>query len=332
MRLTEIPPSHTPHPTQDRALAHVKLMASLQVNASSAFTFTSSVLRCVSCNLPLSTYAHILCHTHALCQYIVTSTPPAQTARCAAPCLAGGVIITNALAQAAQRAADDIAAISTRARPPVADAIAAAADVSLDSDVDWSKFAVLKESVAYSRYLQVRATSLLLKSSPNLHSFPSGPKRACSNYVTPRRCSQVNSRSIRYPDGSTHDFDVCVKRQPKATAGTASDASAACGLFVCVLPYFSADRTVTLIRCDLFGATHQSPAPIILTAHSHREFAQGPVSPLISCCVGGVDLSKHAGDAPLPPSSFNQKNNEDTQRLLQTLPPPPPQKCVKKRT
>ena len=85
--------------------------------------------------------------------------PPAQAARCAPPCLAGGAIITNALAQAAQRAADDIAAISTRVRPPVADAIAAAADVSLDSDVDWSKFAVLKENVAYSRYLQVRATS-----------------------------------------------------------------------------------------------------------------------------------------------------------------------------
>ncbi len=58
--------------------------------------------------------------------------------------------------QAAQRAADDIAAIPTRFRPPVADAAAVAADVSLKSDVDWSKFTVLKESVAHSRYLQVR--------------------------------------------------------------------------------------------------------------------------------------------------------------------------------
>jgi hypothetical protein len=57
---------------------------------------------------------------------------------------------------------------------------------------------------------------------------------------------QVNSRTIQYPDGSKHDFDVCVKRQPSSAA--AVDQAAACGLFVCVLPYFSADASVILIR------------------------------------------------------------------------------------
>jgi hypothetical protein len=33
----------------------------------------------------------------------------------------------------------------------------------------------------------------------------------------------------------------------------------------------------------------------LLLNHPGREFAQGPVLPLISCCVGGVDPSKHAG-------------------------------------
>jgi hypothetical protein len=151
--------------------------------------------------------------------------------------------------QAAQRAADDIAAIPTRFRRPLADTDAVAPDVSLKSDVDWSKFTVLKESVAYSRYLQVRSE---LNPNRNLieteHDFSFD---ITSSPPISQRRAQVNSRSIRYPNGSTHDFDICVKRQPKTSAGAAADPSTPCGLFVCVLPYFSADGTVALIRCAI---------------------------------------------------------------------------------
>ena len=59
--------------------------------------------------------------------------------------------------QAAQCAADEIAAIPSRAKPLAAPAAAtAAAVVSVDSDVDWSKFTVVSETVAYRRFLQVR--------------------------------------------------------------------------------------------------------------------------------------------------------------------------------
>jgi hypothetical protein len=84
--------------------------------------------------------------------------------------------------------------------------------------------------------------------------------RITSSPPVSQRRVQVNSRSICYPDGSTHDFDICVKRQPKTSAGAAADPSAPCGLFVCVLPYFSADGTVALIRC----ATHRRTLSLLL--------------------------------------------------------------------
>lgn len=56
--------------------------------------------------------------------------------------------------QAAQRAADDIAAIPSRTRPPTAPPLPAT-HVPIDTDVNWSKFAVLEESVVHRRYLQV---------------------------------------------------------------------------------------------------------------------------------------------------------------------------------
>jgi hypothetical protein len=57
--------------------------------------------------------------------------------------------------QAAQRAVDDITAIPSRIKPPAA-ASAEAQEVSLESDVDWSKFTVESEKIAYRRFLQVR--------------------------------------------------------------------------------------------------------------------------------------------------------------------------------
>lgn len=162
--------------------------------------------------------------------------------------------------QAAQLAANDIAAIPSRIKPPPLDA-AAAPDVSLQSDVDWSKFTVTSERIAYRRFLQ------------------------------------VNSRAIRYPDGKTHEFDVCVRRQPAAAAGDAADPAVACGLFVCVLPYFSADGTVALIR----------------------EFAQGPVAPLISCCVGGFDPSKHADIAAAAAAEMREEARLTGGRLIPLL-------------
>jgi len=135
-----------------------------------------------------------------------------------------------------------------------------------------------------------------------------------------RHTLQVNSRSIRYPDGTTHAFDVCVKRQPSAAAAAAAaDPSTPCGLFICVLPYFTADNTVMLIRlrarltctCSLHHPVSQ-PLP-------HREFAQGPVLPLVSCCVGGFDPSKHADVAAAAAAEMREEAQLTGGRLLPLL-------------
>jgi hypothetical protein len=69
-------------------------------------------------------------------------------------CAISSCVVTNRSTQAAQLAANDIAAIPSRIKPPPLDA-AAAPDVSLQSDVDWSKFTVTSERIAYRRFLQV---------------------------------------------------------------------------------------------------------------------------------------------------------------------------------